>query len=91
MNKPNRFLAAVALSGAALAVAAGPAQAAGSLVPTAGALGGAPGGLFGTAAFTLAELTSGMPMPDTDKMIEDAKNSPEGQAMAKQQGQQQGH
>ncbi|WP_441250771.1 hypothetical protein [Kitasatospora sp. McL0602] len=77
MNKPNRLLAAVALSGAALAVAATPAQAVGGL--------GQPGGVFGSVAFTLAELTSGMPMPDTDAMVENAKNSPQGQAMMQQQ------
>ncbi|MER5637458.1 hypothetical protein ABT095_10935 [Kitasatospora sp. NPDC002227] len=86
MNKPNRFLAAVALSGAALAVAAAPAQAAADpvqdVMPT-----GTPGGIFGAAAFTLAELTSGATMPDPGKMVEDAKNSPEGQAMIKHQQQ----
>ncbi|GAA2140194.1 hypothetical protein GCM10009760_23180 [Kitasatospora kazusensis] len=90
MKKTNRILATVALSGAALGVIAAPAQAesaaaqpeSASPVGTVGAMAH-PGGLFGDVAFTLAELTSGMKMPDPDAMVEQAKNSPEGQAYMK--------
>ncbi len=86
MKKTNRILAAVALSGAALGIAAVPAQAAdaspASTIDSVGALAH-PGGLFGDVAFTLAELTSGVKRPDPEAMIEQAKNSPEGQAYMK--------
>ena len=89
MKKTNRILAAVALSGAALGIAAVPAQAADdspaspmSPIDSVGAMAH-PGGLFGDVAFTLAELTSGVKRPDPEAMIEQAKNSPEGQAYMK--------
>lgn len=78
MKKTNRILAAVALSGAALGVAASPAQAVAGM--------GQPGGVFGGVAFTLAELTSGMKTPDPDALVEQTKNSPEGQAYMKEHG-----
>ncbi|WP_371498611.1 hypothetical protein OG871_21550 [Kitasatospora sp. NBC_00374] len=77
MNKRNRFLAGLALSGAALATAVGatPAQAA----PTPGldqvADIGQPGGLFGTAAFTVTGLLTGVEpkMPDPQAIVDEAK------------------
>ncbi|WTU02124.1 hypothetical protein OHV05_19605 [Kitasatospora sp. NBC_00070] len=84
MKMPNRVLAAVVLSGAALAAAAAPAYAA---KPA-----GMPdiknaGGLFGTVAFTATELISGVDPtpPDPEVLMEQAKQQQAEQAAKQQQ------
>jgi hypothetical protein len=79
MKMPNRLLAAVALSGAALAAAAVPAHAA----KTAGMpdIKNA-GGVFGLVAFTGAELLTGVDPtpPDPEVLMEQAKQQQAEQA-----------
>ncbi|GJF28238.1 hypothetical protein KNE206_09380 [Kitasatospora sp. NE20-6] len=74
MNK--RFLAAVALSGAALAssLGAGQAHAAEPGLDTVADMG-QPGGLLGAAAFTTTGLLTGMQpkIPDPQTFVEQAK------------------
>ncbi|MEV4559635.1 hypothetical protein AB0K51_21935 [Kitasatospora sp. NPDC049285] len=79
MTKRNRFLAGLALTGAALATAMGaaPAQAAtdtAALDQVADI--GQPGGLLGTVAFTGTGLLTGVEpkMPDPHAIVEEAKH-----------------
>lgn len=81
---PNRLLAAVALSGAALAAAAVPAHAA--KTPGMPDIKNA-GGLFGTVAFAGAELLSGVDPtpPDPEVLMEQAKQQQAEQAAQQKQ------
>ncbi|QKW21085.1 hypothetical protein HUT16_20305 [Kitasatospora sp. NA04385] len=79
MIKPNRFLAGLALSGAALASALGaaPAHAADTEAMALDQVAdiGQPGGLIGTVAFTGTGLLTGVEpkMPDPHAIVDEAK------------------
>lgn len=80
MTKRNRFLAGLALSGAALATTLGAAASAHAADTEAMALDqvadiGQPGGLIGTVAFTGTGLLTGVEpkMPDPHAIVDEAK------------------
>jgi len=79
MNKRNRILAGLALSGAALAATVGatPAQAADTESAALDQVAdiGQPGGLFGTLAFTTTGLLTGVEpkVPSPNAIVEEAK------------------
>ncbi|MFD9129203.1 hypothetical protein [Kitasatospora sp. NPDC059571] len=77
MNKPNRLLAGLALSGAAFAAVLGasPAQAASEPGLDTVADMGQPGGLLGATAFTATGLLTGVQpkIPDPQTFVEQAK------------------
>ncbi|GAA2743056.1 hypothetical protein [Kitasatospora cinereorecta] len=76
MNKRNRILAGLALSGAAVATALGaaPAQAATPALDQVADIG-QPGGLFGTAAFLVTGTLTGVEpkVPSPQAIVDDAK------------------
>lgn len=77
MNKRNRILAGLALSGAALATAMGAAPAQAAATPGLDQVAdlGQPGGLFGSAAFLVTGTLTGVEpkMPDPQSIVDEAK------------------
>ncbi|MFJ5233321.1 hypothetical protein ACIQBJ_25925 [Kitasatospora sp. NPDC088391] len=90
-TKRNRFLAGLALSGAALATTLGaaPAHAADTEAMALDQVAdmGQPGGLFGTVAFTATGLLTGVEpkMPDPKSLVDEAKKQKAEEDAKKQQ------